>query len=466
MPMKPGDAEELTKLYLPEWKKNRDRLDKVYRWYRNKLNADEKPVLPSKATNEYRGLRDRSLSPWLRLAVTVVAQSLFVDGYRGTEGGDNLAPWAIWQRNGFDRRQLAIHRGALSLSIAYATALPGDPVPKLRGVSARSMLALYQDPSEDEWPMYALSAKSAKGADGRSFWRFRLWDDEAVYLLDVDESLDRPRFITHEVHDSGVCPVVRYTNDIDLDGEVDGEVEPYIDLAARINQDTFDRLVTQRFQAWAVRYATGLVEPETDEEKKAQVLRLSQEDILVSEGTETKFGVLPPTPLDGLLKAKEADIHEFAALTQTPPQDLIGQMINLSAEALAAANDGKTRKVRERHHSFGESHEQLLRLAAHQAGDTEAAGDFSAQIVWADPEPRSLAQVADAFGKLVQQLGVPAEGLWERIPGVTSTDAEAWKKMAAENDAVSQMLAQIGSGLTSPPDGLLGPDGNPIAPPL
>jgi hypothetical protein len=331
----------------------------------------------------------------------------------------------------------------------------------MRGVSGRSMIALYQDPAEDEWPMYALSAKSAKGSNGRSFWRFKLWDDEAVYTLDVDDSLDRPTFIEHQVHETGETPVVRYTNDIDLEGRITGEVEPYIDVAARINQDTFDRLVTQRFQAWAIRYATGLVEPATDEEKRAQKLQLQQEDILINSGTDAKFGVLPPTPLDGLLKAKEADIHEFAALTQTPPQDLIGQMINISAEALAAANDGKTRKVRERHFGLGDSHKQSLRLAAWQNGDTAGAEDFSAQIVWADPEPRSLSQIADAYQKFVQGLGVPGEALWERIPGVTSTDVAAWKKLAAEGGAVERMIAQLGTGLTSP--ALVGPDGKPIA---
>jgi len=80
-----------------------------------------------------------------------------------------------------------------------------------------------------------------------------------------------------------------------------------------------------------------------------------------------------------------ADIRDLAAVSQTPPHHLLGHVANLSAEALAAAEAGLTRKVTERKHAFGESWEQTLRLAAYMMGDEEGAADFKAQVPkWID----------------------------------------------------------------------------------
>jgi hypothetical protein len=132
-------------------------------------------------------------------------------------------------------------------------------------------------------------------------------------------------------------------------------------------------------------------------------------------------------------------MRHLAVISQTPPQDLLGQLANLSAEALAAARDGQTRKRVECEHLFGESWEQALRLAAHIGGDPAGARDRAAQVAWRDVEARSLAQVADALGKIAGQLGVPAEALWSRIPGVTQTDIEQWRTLRTAERAADPM---------------------------
>lgn len=455
MPMTPADALDVAKVYLPAWAASTERTERIDRWYRNRLVALDKPTMPRKSTKEFRELRDRAMTPWLKFVVNALTQILYVEGYRRTDtpADETLLAWDAWQANGLDARQISIHRAAIAHAVSYATVLPGDPYPVIRGHSARRMVAFYQDPGADEWPMYALRGEPIVGADGRGAWRFRLYDDEAIYILDAKERDGQGlTFVTYDVHDCGETPVVRYANQQDLDGFTEGEVEPYIDLAARINQDTFDRMVVQRFGAWVVRYATGLAEPATDDEKRALKIRLGVEDILVTEKSEAKFGTLPGTPLDGYIAARDADIRDLAAVSQTPPQDFLGQIVNISAEALAAAEAGRTRKADERKHTFGEAHEQLLRMAAHLMGDDEAAADFSAQVVWKDVESRSLAQVADAFGKLTSQLGVPAEMLWERIPGWTQQDVERARKLRddAEAAGLAGMAAQLLRATTTP----------------
>lgn len=456
-PMSPNDALGLVKLYLPTWVTNRENVDRIDRWYRGKPDEIDKPFIPSgRVSKEFREMRDRSIGRWLKFVVDGVVRSLYVENYRPSdfEKNPDVTPtgWIAWQRNGLDARQIAVHRGAVAHGLSYVELIPGDVAPVIRGVSARAMVAFYEDLAADDWPIYALRGDKVMGRSSR-YWRFRLYDAEARYTFHAkSEAVTDLEYIDHETHDAGECPIVRFAPELDLEGRAEGDVEPNIDLAGRIDQDTFDRMVVQRFGAWVVRYIAGMTEPTTDEEKAAQKLRLMVQDLLVAEDADTKFGTLQATPLDGYIKAKDADLRDLAVTTATPPADMLGNMVNLSAEALAAAEAGKTRKLQEREHTFGESWEQTLRMAGHLMGDESAAGDFGAQVVWRDMESRSLAQIADAFSKLVSGLGFPPEVLWSKIPGITLQDVNEAKAIrAAGGGVIEQLLRDISGGQTSQP---------------
>ena len=63
------------------------------------------------------------------------------------------------------------------------------------------------------------------------------------------------------------------------------------------------------------------------------------------------------------MSALEAHIRHLAAITQTPPHYLLGSLVNLSAEALAAAESGLQRKIKEKREVLGEGYEQAFRVA-------------------------------------------------------------------------------------------------------
>jgi hypothetical protein len=456
-----GAVLELVKGTLfPAFKAERDRLDRVDRWYRW---DHDKPHTPNSANNEYKELRDRAQTPWLGLVVTAVAQTLYVEGYRRATDEDNATAWSYWQANGMDARQIPVHRAGLAYGLAYLTVLPGEtdrgePIPVMRGVSPRRMTAFYLDPAEDDWPAYALRADPAKVKGGKG-WKLRVYDDELVHTIYAGADGDGLEWITYDEHNVGVCPVVRFSNMLDLEGRADGEVEPFISIAGRIDQTTFDRLIVQRFASWVVRTISGMAPPdrlpegETEEQwRERNKLRLRVEDILVADDENTKFGSLPASSLDGFISAKDADIRDLAAVTQTPPNHLLGEMVNLSAEALAAAEAGRSRKSDERKHSFGESWEQALRLGAAIMGDEGGARDTEAQVRWKDVESRSLAQVADALGKLAQSLGLPPQMLWERIPDWTQQDTDRAERLLKEGDSVAALMQALTDGQTSTED--------------
>lgn len=454
MPMTKRETLSIVEQMLfPTFRAEKDRLDRIDRWYR--WDHDQ-PHQPRQATREYKELSARSQTPWLGLVVTSVAQSLYVEGYRRAEDPNDASAWQWWQANGMDGRQIAVHRAALAYGLSYTSVLPGvddfnDPMPVIRGHSPRRMIAMYDEPELDAWPHLALQLDPVR-IRGAAGWALRVYDDTSVYFLQSDASGTQLDWIESRLHDLSVCPIVRFANMLDLEGRADGEVEPFIPVAGRIDQTVFDRLVVQRFASWVVRTVAGMSKPDSDEEAAAERLRLKVEDLLIASDPDTKFGSLPATPLDGFIAAAKADVQTLAAVSQTPAHELLGDMVNLSAEALAAARASLTAKVDERKHTFGESWEQTLRLAAWVMGDPDGARDYSAQVRWKDTEIRSLAQAVDALGKIATMLGVPVEVLWEKIPGWTDQDVARAKTIAEQGGGLEALMRSLAGGQTSLPE--------------
>ncbi|MEU3613520.1 phage portal protein [Streptomyces sp. NPDC006872] len=398
--------------------------------------------VPKGARAEYRWLIERAKVKILPLVVTVVSQNMYVDGYRPKGSDDNAAPWAVWQANRLDARQHGVHRAALTYGASYVVVMPGKPVPVITPFSPRRLTALYADPVNDEWPIFAIEDRLENTAKGQRRV-VRVYDDQARYTLTgkpdgTELQLDGPDAVMR--HDLGVCPVVRFVNTDDLDGDgVLGEVEPLIDAQDQLNMTTFNLLMAQQYAAFRQRWVTGMAPPLDNNGNPVEPFRSRVDGLFVAEDADTKFGEFGQTDLKGYLDSREATIRHISTLSQVPPYHLLGQMVNLSAEALAAARDGLDRKIDERESLFGEGWEQALRLAGLAAGDKKAWADTAAQVVWRDTSARSLAQTVDALGKLVTMLGVPPQELWERVPGVTQTDVGRWKKAAEQGDALGRL---------------------------
>lgn len=409
--------------------------------------------VPRGARAEYRWLIERAKVAILPLIVTVVAQNLYVDGYRPKGSDDNAEPWAVWQANRLDARQHGVHRAALTFGASYAVVMPGKPVPVVTPFSPRRLTALYADSVNDEWPIFAVEERLENTAKGQRRV-VRVYDDQARYSLtgNADGSvlqLDGPTAV--QEHKLGVCPVVRFINSDDLDGDgVLGEVEPLIDSQDQLNMTTFNLLMAQQYAAFRQRYVTGMVPPLDEGGNPVEPFRARVDGMFVAEDADTKFGEFEATDLKGYLDSREATIRHIATLSQVPPYHLLGHMVNLSAEALAAARDGLDRKTGERQALFGEAWEQTLRLAALASGDTKSWEDTAAQVVWRDTSARSLAQTVDALGKLVTMLGVPPTELWEKIPGVTQTDVGRWKAVAEKGDAMNRLNGIIAKQMSPP----------------
>ena len=420
----------------------RGKLDHIRRYWKGR--QDLPAVVPQSAPREVRKMAQIARVNVCDIVVDSLTQSLFVEGFRPGRDlpespDDNVETWDAWQANRFDRGQVGVHRAGVAYGTSYTTVMPGDRFPVIRGHSPRQMMAMYG--WDRDWPLLALE----RWGDG-----FRLYDEEArwTFTRTADSMGARKlEYVTVEEHGMGVCPVVRYLDAEDLDaddepspfgglhGEVEGivlgQVAPLIKLQDQIDMTTFGLLVAQHYSAFRQRYAIGWVAESETQLMKAAASQLWTFD---EHPDEMKLGEFEQTNLDGYIKSREATLKYAATISQTPVHELIGELVNLSAEALAAAEAGRDRKVEERKTGFGESHEQTMQLVGTAMG-VEVPDD--AQVVWRDTSARSFAAVVDGLGKLVQMLGIPPQELWERVPGATQQDIARWKQAAQSGDAMA-----------------------------
>lgn len=426
-------AKEMIKWRLKE----RPRLNKIHEYFRG---HQDNPGVPTGSRPEVKRLAEISRVNVMKIVVNSVNQCLFVDGFRQGESADPSPLWKTWQANKMDRGQIKLHRSVLTYGWAYASVLPGEMFRQgkrletavIKCFSPRDMTALYGD--DPDWPVMALLAQPGDKND----WLYRLYDENAVHFLEGGPDQDRPddvKWVMSEPHDMGVTPIVRFVNEEDLDEDNEGEVEPLITLQDQVDVTTFSLLVAQHYAAFRQRYVIGWVA-----ENETAALKAGASKLLNFEDPDVKVGEFEQTQLDGYLESRRESLKEAASLSQTPAHELIGELVNLSAEALAAAEAGQQRKVNERQTSFGESWEMVFELCGQITGD-DVSDD--AEVVWRDTESRTLAAVVDALGKMATMLSIPPQELWERIPGVTQQQVERWKATFKEGGALGDLQKML-----------------------
>ena len=403
-----------------------DRLERLYEYVHNKQRF---LWLPSPTPAEVRRIAEMSRVNVLGLIVDSVTQSLYVDGYRAPKQEDEAPAWDIWQRNRLDGRQMGVHRAALGYGVAYVTVLPGDVAPAIRGVSPRFMTTVYGE--DEDWPIWALE-KRHSAVRGQHL--YRLFDEENVYWMSADSG-GTVKFVSSEIHGAGVVPVVRFVPRSDLDDENVSGLEDLIPIQDQINLTTFGLLVVQHFGAFPQKWITGWLA-----ESKEEQVKVAANKVLTFEDPEIKLGEFAAASLTGYIESRRDSLRNLAAISQTPAHALRGELVNLSAEALAAAEQAERRKVTENSTMFGEGWEQVLELAGLEGG---VEADPQSQVRWRDTEARAYAATVDALGKLAQMLGIPVQELWEKVPGVTQADVERWKAAAAQGDSFAQLNAML-----------------------
>lgn len=429
------------------------RLGLVRRYLKGDHNP---PYTPKGAKKEYEHLAKIATTNWTPLLSDTYNKGLFVDGYRPAKAATNAGPWAYWQANGLDARQTIAHRGALEYGTSYALVLPGKAgarnTPYFRPQSPLKASAWYRD-DDDDYPEIGFR-RIGTTADGTRL--LEVFDKDNVYTFARPKDGEEWILSRTDGHGLGVTPFVRFRDR--LDDEAQGIIRPVLNLQDRVNEIVFSTLIALQYAAFRQRWASGLAIPEDDEGNPVEPFQAAVNRLWIAEDESARFGDFAQTELSGHMSAYDSVVRTMAAVAQVSPNILTGDLVNLSADALAQMEAATQRKMGEYETLFGESWESGFRLAARAAGDRTGSLDTSAQVRWRDTEARSMAQTVDALGKMAQMLAVPVEALWEQIPGITDQDVQYWKELRESTDVLGALVGDFQRQSATTPGGLIVPE--------
>ena len=400
------------------------------------------PHLHEKARAPFRRLLKMSRANYMELVVDALVGRLEVAGFQSdNEGEADEKAWALWQDNNLD--------GGSSLAFLEA-AIRGSSYMLVSPPSGRRGFRITP-----EHPTQVIT-EGKPGEPDELAAALKLWMDDwtghlccTVYLpgnlytfsAPEPKTGSRPQWVRREVTGEewggknilGEVPFGEIANRPRMLKPGASELRSVIGIQDRINKTIADRMMTQEFAAFPQKWVTGMEIPVDENGQDIEPFDMAVNRILVAEEEKAQFGQFAAADLSGYLKGKEADVHDIAAITSTPPHYLLGSMVNLSAEALKAAEAGLIHKIYQRRRFLEEGLERTMRLAGFASSQ--------ARIVWKSPEWRTEGELVDALVKM-STLGVPREVLWERW-GATPQEIERWRRLGQEelDRAMSDDLA-------------------------
>lgn len=416
------------------------------------------PIGHHRMREAFRALQRKSRSNYCGLVVESVKERARPLGVRKGAQIIDPASQKQWQANSLDAEAPIAHSWCLTFGRSYAIIGPPtkdnfdqpvisvedprqvthEPHPLRRRVAVAA-LKIYVDSilGQNKAVLYM--------GDGtvHYFYRVKRKNEPTNLRFNQSKWLDDTSDFDEGFVDLGIgrCPVVPFINRPDYNPMGFGEFEDVIDIQDRINSTILDRMVISRMQAYRQRWMKGA--KVTDEEGNVLPPFDPGADLLwVVEDKDAQFGEFEPTDIRPLLDATKADVNDLAAITRTPPHYLLGAMVNISGDALTAAETGLVSKVKDRTTGWGESWEDVDRIAGLYMG---LEPDPASTLIWADPQYRSIAEMADAAVKQ-QAVGVPWAMLMETLQ-FTPTDIQ---RMRSERAADALLTAAVSQPVPTP----------------
>jgi hypothetical protein len=375
----------------------------------------------SKFREAFGGLLREMADNWCPLIVSSTVERLKVQGFRfGQEQGADDDAWAIWQANGLDAESDMAHTEAVKLGEAYwlvAPPAPGTDVPIITAEHPSQMIVATA-PGNRRVRLAALK----RWADDDGYGYATLYLPDVLHKWRSKEKLrngGQVQWVRREDDPGGrnplgEVPVVPLRNAPSMLSGGRSDLAPAVPIFDAINKLCADMTVAAEYAAYRQRVMTGVEQPR-DANGKPLPIELGVSRLFTVEAPDAKVFDLAASDLKNYVQAIEMWVQHLAAQTKTPPHYLLSSMVNASGDALSVAESGLVSKVRDKMVTFGEGHEEAMRLAFKAVGDEKKATAMDAETLWRDPERRSYAQVVDAATKMKQVGLAPDEILWEEI---------------------------------------------------
>lgn len=335
--------------------------------------------------------------------------------------------WAMWQANNLDSKSVQVHTEAVKLGVTYLLVAPPTGQGR-KGKQPRitpehpSQCYVYLDP-EDSTHRLAGIKRWISDFDGLYYCNVYL--PNAIYKF-VSTSPAKPgkkiqwKGLESVTNPAGVVPLVPIENKPDVSYGGRSDLEDAIPIQDAINKYCLDMQVSSEFHAFPQRWATGWergVDDKGREISNREVeLYLSASRMIRAEGEDTKFGSFEQGDVENYLKPIMMYLDHLAGQTQTPAYYLKGGTSrSMSADSMHAEDQGLVDRTGMKILSFSDGWEETFRVGFLMLGDTTRGEAESAEIIWKDPESKSLAVVTQAAMIMRQQLDAPIEMCWAML---------------------------------------------------
>jgi hypothetical protein len=396
---------------------------------------------------------------FMQLVVDAAMERMHVEGFR--IGGEVSEPvWKIWQGNAWDLGSEMVFLECLAVGEALVLVDPTTnefDVPTMTPEHPSQAIVEYRPGSFLDrvagLKTYDDDINEVRVATVYTVDRVETWwaplPKSGVVILAKKPAWEYQGSISGP-NPLGEVPLVPFHNRPRMLHPSTSEFATVIPIQRRINKTILDRLVMQEFSAFKQKWASGIDIPNDPVTgQPIEPFKVAVDRMFTSTDPDTRFGTFESDDIKGLLEGVDADVKAIAAIVATPAHYLLGNLVNLAAEAMKAAEASLISRVRRHMRHLEEPGETVARLGLKASGDS-VPNSADMETVWRNPEYRTEGELVDALVKM-RTLGVPLEALWERY-GATQTEIARWKTQVdaeALDPLAQQLLRSAGAATTT-----------------
>ena len=439
-------------------------------WYEGNHPIPDPPpntsaAVDSESRRAFTAMSKLAITNFLPPVVDVPASKLKVEGFRFSVSptSTDAEAWSIWTRNHLD--------GDFGLSTAGAIRTGQAPVLVWHDEHGKAEITV-EDPAQVIIAYEPGSRRRRRAAlkrwvDGTGRTFATLYTPTAIYKYQTASSAGStlvlpasatgwtPREVPDEAwpvdNPYGVVTMLEVRANAPLKASLFGGGRPefakQINEQRRINQTVLDMLVTMEYQAFRQRWVTGWDYPMKPDgtPDRAQMAKASASRFMTFKpaevGTEpVKVGEFSQADFRPFIDAVMLWVKVLASTSGTPPYAfLLGDMINVAADALARIEGVLTSKVGSLASAAGADAAEIIRLALLVEGNPKAV-DPTITTVWGEFEERTATEQA-GLAKTAKEMGAPDEAAFAMLPGVDQVEARRWTDQKRADALVADALA-------------------------
>jgi hypothetical protein len=454
------------------------------------------PHVPRQLKAEYQRMLARSQSNFMRIVAEAPAERLGVQGFRtaGDTRTDQDA-WGWWVDNGMDVDANLSILDSIVLGRSYLSVwrYSGEDDARVQVEDARTTIVEHDRQRRrrrvaglrtwiDDWTgtvradvylpegIYQWRAKRSLltgSVQWPSPWQAAYpIDDGAVTMVDmvaredpaatVDQWAQQWEELDVLPNPSGEIPLVPLVNRPSTIKQPDGESElddVYL-TQDRINEMLFNRALAAWTTAYRQKWVTGLEVPTDEDGNPIKPFEPGIDRLWVAEEPETRFGEFGQTDLKPFIESVEEDVQHIAVQTRTPRHYFLASGQSPSGDAIKSAEAGLVAKVAEKQRHLGAAFAEVVRLRQVMRGGEAERTD----VVWADPEFRTLAELTDAVIKQKAAGIIPTRVARERL-GYSPPEIDRMERLETQEQLLldAQDAIDVESRPADAPAGVLGP---------